>query len=224
MDIYYYCSYTGSPVGFYIGKLTSADRYMETTELTGGNVPLLLSRCFTQGVVCKAFGQLEQGSYFFLIKGLSAKGTDPMEPAEYFINFAFVTDKASEFEQWMKRTSDSEQSIADAIKDTVQIDEKSRCGFLIRGSAVQKLVQMSFGSLFYDIKPQKDTVCFELISEKTDLSELAEALGLNEYKYCRHIQGKWFQFSKKKRVRLLVLLGMIVFAAGLLFILISTRR
>lgn len=223
MDIYYYCSYTGSPVGFYIGKLTSADRNTETTELAGGNVPLLLSRCFTQAVVCKAFGQLEEGAYFFLIKGLTAKGTDPEGPAEYFINFAFVTDKASEYEQWMKSTSDSEQSIADAIKGTMQIDERSRCGFSIQGSAVQKLVQMSFGSLFYDIKPRKDIVCFELISERTDLSELTETLGLNEYRYCRHINGRWFQFSKKKRSWLWLFWGMIIFTAGLLFILIATR-
>lgn len=204
-EVYYYCSYKRSPVGFEMGRLCHEPGRTENYELSKEKIDPFIRGCFENGAVRAACGVLpnkEPPKYFLLIRRLLAHGQKKGEPDDYNINLALVTEDRSMFDAWSQdRVSEAE--VADAIKDSMEIDDYSDFGFTVRPQKLTSLLEQSLGSLFKGAKPDldKDEFCLETRYEDADLDELAHALGLSKAdgKFYPSAQ-KWATYRKKKEI------------------------
>ena len=220
MEIYYYCSYKGSPVGFQLGKLKYPSGGSRLHALDAQGIPPLVQRCFDQNIVRKVCKRsAEEKEYILLAKGLTAKGKQPEDPAEYYINFALVTDSEADCQKWLRGDGASGLAIADAIRDTMELDRQSAFGFTVRGDKLDALLSMSYRKLFEDAAAKEhDGILLEAISPNTTAEQLQQALRLDALEGCR-LNGNWFKFGKKKESRkapLGILLAAAVIAALIL--------
>lgn len=220
MEIYYYCSYKGSPVGFQLGKLKYPSEGSKLHALDAQGIPQQVQRCFDQNIVRKVCKRsAEEKEYILLAKGLTAKGKQPEDPAEYYINFALVTDSETDCQMWLREDGTSEQAIADAIRDTMELDRQSAFGFTVRGDKLDALLSMSYRKLFEGAaEKEQDGILLEAISPNTTAEQLQKALRLDALEGGR-LNGNWFKFCKKKESRktpLGILLATAVIAALIL--------
>lgn len=201
MDVYYYCSYKGSPVGFILGKLSNVNKTEDTLTLSKDNIEPLIQQCFELGMIRKAYGILPQkpDHYFLLLKKLVAKrGSDDLD---YYLNVAFVTEDQEQYNQWMcEDGSVTEAAVAQTVRETILVDHESDFGYKISSKALAKLVGKKFGSLLG--KWGADGTYFELASQNTDPDDVIKALGLADGTVTLESlpeNRNWTQLFKKNR-------------------------
>ena len=232
MEIYYYCSYTGSPVGFQMGKLTYDGQTNGTLKLESLDNPTCDQRfiqcCFDQRAVRKVYQcSKEENKYFFLLKGLSAKGKNPGDPEQYYINFAVLTDQLADFKRYFrgKNVPNPKETIPSAVRDTMQLDKESEFGFTICGKEVRQLLNLSYRTYFGDgfriqdeqtIWEPRPGIFLELISPNVNLEQLMQALKYSGNCAKIEIPGNWFELgelgkkkARGKRIPLLILLAVL---------------
>lgn len=211
MDIYYYCTYSRSPVGYVLGTLAYHPNQSSNYELKEENIEPLIRKCFEQGRVQKGFGLLPNSSkYFVLVKSLDAEGTTD-EDADYNMNIAFVTKDRETYRNLLREGNDQKQGIANALKETMEINRKSDFGFTVRPRKLNELLEKSFRSLFdendkspvsHALESAEPYTYFGLLSSQTDLDDLRKSLGLVEQdKALKWMPNskKWVIYCKKKR-------------------------
>ena len=203
MEIYYYCSYTGSPCGFNLGKLEFDGGAPTARTLSGGPFDPLIRRCFDHGIVKNAYGFLPTAPrWFLLIEDLEFRDADN---TRFYMNIALVTEKVDQYERWMKK-GPSKEAIAELCRQTMVIDRTSEYGFKVDGAYLTKLIECSFGSLFTPVVPNTtgEGPFFELSSPSADLKEAALDLGLSDStKELTRVPdgGSWAKLVKKKKSR-----------------------
>lgn len=205
MEIYYYCSYTGSPVGFQLGKLNT-----ENGKLSSENIPLLIRRCFSQGMVRKACGWLlEEEKYFLLVKDLTAKGKESNEADEYYLNIALVSGQYNDYQKWLSDKTTEEQEISNSIRDTMSLRGDPRFGFTVHLDRIAALTEQSFGGLFAGISPKEEETYFQGLSPNLSERELIDILAIPSDDYDlkklrpdTQREGTWFRLGKKKERRI----------------------
>ena len=203
MQIYYHCTYKGSPVGFCIGKLDMEGQIAGNIELREENTNPFIRTCFNYGTVRKACGILPQepSKYFLLAKKLAAQGKAPEEPEHYSINIALVTDSKNQFRSWLAREDGSELEIAETVKASMEINRSNNFGFTVRADQAASLAEKSFKSLFTGCEPQYAELetWVETSYMQTDLKQLAEDLELSEpdKEFQKSGSGKWVIYRKK---------------------------
>ncbi|MDE7244713.1 MAG: hypothetical protein K2O18_12175 [Oscillospiraceae bacterium] len=240
MEIYYYCSYTGSPTGFQLGKLTNAGQNMGLLALEKQNVSELIQRCFDLRAVRRAYQYPpepnESNEFFFLLKGLTAQGKGPDEPEMYYINFAVVTGREAEFQKCFRGGDVSDCEIAEAVRGTIQPDPNSEFGFQIRGEKAAKLLKLSLRAQRGEINDRKGTFLKLLCrKEKEDLNQLIQALKLDGFHLEEVLptertaqtdldktiekEGTWFVKKKLRRTNLPILILIALVAAAMFLLL-----
>lgn len=204
MEIYYYCSYTGSPCGFILGKYAFDSDVTRVPTLSSEKIDPLIERCFEYGVVQKAFGPLlsETNRRFLLVKDLNFRDADN---TRFYMNIALVTEKMDQYERWMKK-GPSKEAIDELCRQTIVIDRTSKFGFKVDGAYLTKLIDCSFGSLFTPVASNAtgEGPFFELSSASADLKEAALDLGLSDStKELTRVPdgGSWAYLAKKKKSR-----------------------
>ena len=204
MDIYYYCSYTGSPVGFQLGKLNA-----ETGKLSSENIPLLIRRCFSRGMVRKACGRLPgEEKYFLLVKDLTAKGKASDEADEYYLNIALTSSQYADYEKWLSDETE-EREIADSIRDTMSLRGDPTFGFTVCKEQIAALTGLSFRNLFRGIAPKEEGTYIQVLSPNLSERDLKDILAITDDN-CnlkkqgadKQREGAWFYFDKKKERRI----------------------
>jgi len=204
MEVYYYCSYTGSPVGFILGKLSNVNEAEESLTLSKEHLEPLIRKCFELGMVRKACGILtrEPKRYFLLLKKLVARGG--RDDLDYYLNIAFVTESQQQYMQWMdKDEMVTEDTIAQACRETILVDRESDFGYKISSKFLTMLTRKKFGIMLGKCREAalKDGLYFELSAHDTDQDEVMQALGLSSAE-----QGlepisedeNWMKLIKKK--------------------------
>lgn len=214
MEIYYYCSYTGSPVGFQLGKLTYDGQNNGTLTLERTNARTGIQRCFDQRAVRKVYWHLwDKKEHFFLLillKGLTAKGKGPEDPAEYYINFAVTANQRDDFWKCFRGEGRgvSDERIAEAVRDTMQVDRESEFGFKICGDKIPNLLKLPYDAQFGDIghgkeednhKPMRTGCFLELLSPNINPEQVLQALKCNESASWRNMPGNWIELTAKNR-------------------------
>ncbi len=206
MQIYYYCNYKGSPVGFNLGQFDISDKDNAEIVLSEKGINPFIQNCFDYGSVRKACGVLpkESGKYFLLVKKLAAEKKNADDPEHYSLNIALVTDDKDQFRDWLTQEKDSEQDISETIRDSMKIDHINDFGFTVQRDKAVLLTKKSFKSLFVGcaVNKAETTTCVETAYTQTDLKALAKELQLSEpYKEFRKIHNseKWVAYDKKKR-------------------------
>lgn len=203
MDIYYYCSYTGSPVGYQLGKLNE-----DTGKLVDENIPRLIHRCFSRGMIRKACGRFPgENKYFLLVKDLTARKAAEDGAEEYYLNIALVSDSFDDYKKWLSGNL-PEQKIANVIRDTISLRNDPQFGFTVHKEQVEALKNLKFSTLFKGIAPDEEMAYFQVLSPNLTTEELQDTLGLlddscNLTKMPADIsrEGEWFQSCKKKEFR-----------------------
>ena len=206
IEVYYYCSYTGSPVGFILGRV-SYDGTSTACNLSRKEISPFIRACFESGNVRNAFGILETSGmeaespkYFLLCKNLRAAGQGPHEPAEFYLDIAFVTDNREEYIALLKKGPATTREIADRVRDTMVLNDSSPFGFTIRGEQLVQLVQTPLGSLF-DV-PSEFTEKPGPILELTSIAniEIVERqLSLSSTRKClvQIRDSKWVEYTTR---------------------------
>lgn len=205
MEVYYYCSYKGSPVGFILGKLSGVNEAEDTRMLSKNDIDPLIRECFELGMVRKAYGLLPQkpDHYFLLLKKLVTKGGG--DDLDYYMNISFVTDDQKQYQEWMKMDSEvTEDTIAQAVRETILLDRESDFGYKIKSKPFANLVEKNFGSIFGKRKTTylEDGTYFELASQKTDLDDVMRAIGITDDALMLEPlkeDGNWVSLSQKKK-------------------------
>lgn len=224
MEVYYYCSYTGSPVGFQLGKLDPA-----SGKLIGENIPPLLRRCFSQGMIRKACGCLPgEEKYFVLVKDLTAKKSAAGDAEEYYLNIALVSDQVEDYRMWLTCKTIPEQTIADLIRDTMSLHGDPSFGFTVHTDKIKNLSGMALGDSFRGIQAKEDDSYFQVLSPNLRSEEVQDALNLPNNGYMLEKlrsdtshDGNWFHFVKKKEKRtpsrkaILIPVAVLIVLAGL---------
>lgn len=204
MEVYYYCSYTGSPVGFQLGRLDFA-----SGKLSDEGIPPLIRRCFSRGMIRKACGFLPDAEkYFVLVKDLTAKRLTAADAEEYYLNIAFVSERLEDYQKWLSSEDVAQQAVADKIRDTMSLRGDPVFGFTVHMEQAQKLFDLPVGTLFKGILPKEHTTYFQVLSSNISPDELQSTLNLsNDDCVLEKLQsdslreGNWFQFCKKKTDR-----------------------
>ncbi len=226
MDIYYYCSYTGSPVGYILGCLTYNPNQSANYTLSRKRIPPVIRRFFEYDTVCNAFGILpaEPKQYYLMMKNLTAKGDKNGEAPEYYLNLAFVTQDVDEYKRLLRAGGGTSEDIAVMIKDSMELDRTSDFGFTIRPDRLKKLVKGSFRSVFESSGALERVNTFlEVDSPQADLTYLTENLELSDPERTLSFlpeAPKWVVYSKKKQTRPIRLIVVIPIAAGILAVII----
>lgn len=203
MEVYYYCSYTGSPVGFILGKLSNVRETEEPLELSEEQIDPLIRSCFELGMVRGACGLLteEPKSYFLLFKKLVARGGQ--DALEYYLNIAFVTEDQQQYLQWLDVDGTVSKDVAQACRETISLNRKSDFGYDVNGRSLAALTKMKFGSLLKNCRTAalEDGLYFELASHNADTDKVMQALGIS----CKDWDlesipegGNWVRVIKKK--------------------------
>lgn len=225
MDIYYYCSYTGSPVGFILGKLSNAHEVEEPLALSGEKIEPLIRNCFELGMVRSACGLLTQAPkrYFLLFKKLVARGG--RDELDYYLNIAFVTENQQQYLQWLDEDNTiTEDAIAQAGRETILVDRESDFGYKVSGKSLEVLTKMKFGSLLRKcrVAAREDGLYFELASHDADTDEVMQALGISSEERDLELiseDGNWVRVIKKKaKLSRIPILILILLAAVILLV------
>lgn len=225
MDIYYYCSYTGSPVGYILGFLAYTPGQSQNYVLSRNNIPPVIRSFFEQDTICNAFGILpaEPKQYYLMMKNLTARGSKDGEASEYYINLALVTQDVDEYKRWLRDGGKTPKEIADAIKASMELDRTSDFGFTVRPDALKRLIGMSFRSIFEGSGALERVKTFlEVDSPQTDLIYLMENLKLSDPKKTLSFlpdAPKWVIYDvidKKKRTQPIRLIAAVPTAVGIL--------
>lgn len=201
MEVYYYCSYTGSTVGFQLGRLD-----FESGKLSDEGIPPLIRRCFSRGMIRKACGVLpDTEKYFVLVKDLTAKKFAATDAEEYYLNIALVSEYVEDYQKWLSSGDMTQQAAADIIRDTISLHGDPKFGFTICVDQIKKLNEIVWSSLFNGILPEKGTTDFQVLSPNMSSEELAKILGLIKADYTveklrldKQRSGNWFRIYKKK--------------------------
>ncbi len=204
MEVYYYCSYTGSPVGFILGKLNDVSEAEGTRTLNKEHLEPMIRQCFELGMIRKACGLLTQEPkrYFLLFKKLIARGGQ--DGLDYYLNIAFVTESQQQYLQWIDEDKlVTEDTIAQACRETILVDRESDFGYKINSKSLAMLTKMKFGSMLGKFRTAalEDGIYFELSAPNTDTDDVMKALGIsNTSQYLEQIpeDGNWVRLIKKK--------------------------
>lgn len=209
MDLYYYCSYDGSPVGFRIGKVDVSSQETKMQELSGEHIEPFIRRCFENGLVRSAFGKIPSNEvlkkkYFLLKKKLVGK----KDSCNYYMNIALVDNEWDRFNSLMQN-SDNETTLAEAVMDSIQQHKDDDFGYKVDTGKLSEILSIGYAGICNSNDKrmqsvQNDDVFFTTLStEKPDVYVLKSGLGIAQGSDEDQIKifkesGKVFRFEKKR--------------------------
>lgn len=230
MKVYYYCSYTKSPVGFRVGVLDTDSAHDEVCQLSGQSISPFIWRCFSQGSIRKACGLIPDGregadQYFVLLKSKNAVIKDEIE---YFVNIAFVTEQNEEYESWLQGENHSETFLFQSIVDTMALKGSSEFGFEVRAGRLKALANERCGGLFKGWPKGKNGTYFELTSSKTPPEQLIDLFEFNkdgkEYIANKLDESSWILVKKKQKVSQWIIPVIVAATIAVLLLFLSTMK
>ncbi|MBR0281878.1 MAG: hypothetical protein IJQ81_09830 [Oscillibacter sp.] len=140
MKVWFYCSYSGSPVGFQLGYVDTESLSEGENRLVAGTPHPLLNRCLSYQGVKEAFGKIPATNSYVAVRPISR-----LEGDRVYLNFAFETDSAIEFAsivQYMDTYRTHDRDLFDIMLPTVIEDTRdSSFGIHVNGRELQKVIR-----------------------------------------------------------------------------------
>ncbi len=207
MNLYYYCSYDGSPVGFRIGRIDALSRD-EKIELSSEKIEPFIRRCFETGLVRSAFGKIpsdadSEKKFFLLKKKLIEKKAD----CNYYMNVAVVEEEWDKFCSLLQDGAD-EVSLATAVMSSIEPSGENAFGYRVDTQELSKVLECGFASVCNCNETrinnvQKNDAFYATLSTETpDTDALKKSLGIvqgsSTHTEITKESGKVFCFGKKK--------------------------
>lgn len=207
MNLYYYCSYDGSPVGYRIVRIDALSRD-ERIELSSEKIEPFIRRCFETGLVRSAFGKIpsdadSEKKFFLLKKKLRRKKAD----CNYYMNVAVVEEEWDKFCSLLQDGVD-EVSLADAVMSSIEPSGENAFGYKVDTQELSKVLECGFASVCNCNETrinnvQKNDAFYATLSTETpDTDALKKSLGIvqgsSTHTEITKESGKVFCFGKKK--------------------------
>ena len=140
MKVWFYCSYSGSPVGFQLGYVDTESLSEAENHLVAGTPNPLLNRCLSYQGVKEAFGKIPGTTSYVAVRPVSRREDDRV-----YLNFAFETDDATEFAsvvRYMDKYRERDRDLFDIMLPTVIEDVRdSSFGIHVNGRELQKVIK-----------------------------------------------------------------------------------
>jgi hypothetical protein len=185
MNLYYYCSYDGSPVGFRIGRIDALSRD-EKIELSSEKIEPFIRRCFETGLVRSAFGKIpsdadSEKKFFLLKKKLIEKEAD----CKYYMSVAVVEEEWDKFCSLLQDGAD-EASLATAVMRSIKPSGENAFGYRVNTQELSKVLECGFASVCNCNETrinnvQKNDAFYATLSTETpDTDALKKSLGIGE--------------------------------------------
>ena len=137
MKVWFYCSYSGSPVGFQLGVIDTAS---PSEHLSPGKPHRLLDRCLSYQGVKEAFGKIPGTSSYVAVRPISRREGDRV-----YLNFAFETEDAGEFNSivdFIKRYRSKDSALFRLMLPTVVEDmHDSSFGIRVNVEELTKIIE-----------------------------------------------------------------------------------
>lgn len=150
MKIYFYCSYTGSPVGFIMGSMSQLPQG-QWSDLSKDGISNEIRACFEHGIVKNAVGRissLTSNSYarkwVLVIKNITCPDIHSDRPLTWYINIALETDSQSQFETWIKRGVNIE--LCEKLSCILTVDKNNDFGYTIDRHELSNIIDASLAS------------------------------------------------------------------------------
>ena len=226
MQIYYYCSYEGSPAGYHIGKVETSSYDIDLQEPSCDKINPFIQQCFENGIVRGGYGKIpESADVYFLLK---KKFTATKENVKYYINFAIVTDEWTEFEALMQK-GNAETEIINNYLESIKPDTLFYFGYRIQTEKIKKISSCGYGSIFninhdyLKMVKQKDAVFIETSTGVPDMETLEKNLQLRKkidekgIERCK-IEEKLFCYKKKTTIHMKSMIIILVIFLGIIWI------
>ena len=226
MQIYYYCSYEGSPAGYHIGKVETSSYDIDLQEPSCDKINPFIQQCFENGIVRGGYGKIpESADTYFLLK---KKFTATKEKVKYYINFAIVTDEWTEFEALMQKEN-TETEIINNYLESIKPDTLFYFGYRIQTEKIKKISSCGYGSIFninhdyLNMVKQKDAVFIETSTGVPDMETLEKNLQLRKkidekgIERCK-IAEKLFCYKKKTTIYMKSMIIILVIFLGIIWI------
>lgn len=207
MNLYYYCSYDGSPVGFRIGRIDALSRD-EKIELSSEKIEPFIRRCFETGLVRSAFGKIpsdaDSEKKFFLLK---KKLIEKKDDCNYYMNVAVVEEEWDKFCSLLQDGA-NEVSLATAVMRSIKPFGENAFGYRVDTQELSKVLECGFASVCNCNETrinnvQKNDAFYATLSTETpDTDALKKSLGIvqgsSTHTEITKESGKVFCFGKKK--------------------------
>lgn len=224
MNLYLYCSYDGSPVGFKIGR-TDVSHSNTNNNLSRDCIDPFIQKCFECGLVQNAFGCIpqtedNQKKYFILKKKMNAQ----KEHTQYYINFAIVFEcnEATIFQDILNHEND-EKTFATSFIESMTREADSIWGYTISLSSLVTLIKSGLKGIVPSTSKrisyilQDDRFYTTLSTPQPIINDLFFDLGINSdsEKLTRlHNDNNLFYIRKKhlasRTMILIVLLAIVI--------------
>ena len=209
MQIYYYCSYEGSPAGYHIGRITDSSCDNGLQELSIDKINPFIRQCFEIGMIRSGFGEIPGSvetpqQYFLLKKKLTAIKTN----VKYYINFAIVTGDWEEFKTLMKKEN-TEAEIINNFLESIEPAPLFYFGYRIRTERLKKISSCGYGGIcewinhkYLKMIEQSNALFIETSTDKPDIEALEQSLMLKSKIEDRNLERskiaeKLFCYKKK---------------------------
>lgn len=207
MDLYYYCSYDGSPVGFRIGRVNILDKDDEQKELSAKHIDPFIRRCFETGLIRSAFGKIptdtdSQKKYFLLKKKMIGKKAG----CNYYMNVAVVEDEWDKFSSLM-HDCDDEAKLATAVMNSIEPVKDDSFGYKVNTHKLSDVLSFGYAGICncnearMRTVQQNDTFFVTLSTANPDRDILKSCLGIAHGKEMQteilKESGKVFRIGKK---------------------------
>ena len=211
MDIYYYCSYTGSPVGFVIGKIQNIFSEKHGLELDDKNINPFLRICLENGVIRKGCGVIPQNlnrdiKYFLVHKSSMPVALPLNTSVQCYINIAFLCDTKDEFVKifntWYSMPEDVSNSV---VASTIEIDHGAKFGYNVNRNRLVEILNQSCGlnsdsPLLEFLTTGNST--YDFMTKNPNLPDLSRLLTTgvdSDFELILHPEFHCFILQKKKR-------------------------
>lgn len=244
MNLFYYCSYDGSPAGFRIGRVDTLSQDGKSHELSSEQIEPFIRRCFEMGLIRSAFGKIpseerKQNGYFLLKKKLIGKKAD----CNYYMNVAVVEEEWDRFCSLLQDGAD-EASLATAIMSSIEPSGNDVFGYKVNTSRLSEVLKCGYATVcncnarrMENVR--KNSVFYATLSTETpDTDTLKRSLGIskcdNDATEFTKESGKVFCFRKKKSAsiwnrmpmlaKVAMVVGLIAAIAGVIALITSILK
>lgn len=235
MDLYYYCSYDNSPVGFYIGKIPAVDSLnlmpAKKLELSKENINPFIRKCFESGLIRNVFGKVpeEFGQGYFLMK---KKMVHKIENRNYYMSIALTGLRWNEFSDLMKVDSnDTKEKLAKLVAESISQNKTNDFGYEVRSEVISRLIGFKYAGICKCNKErmkkiqEDDCLYAELLNGNPDKEEIGQLFG-EQFEMIKE-SGTEVRIGKKNECRVkklaICLIGVVVLALITWLIIFRTK-
>lgn len=231
-ELYSYCSYKGSPVGFRIGK-TKVENEIDLT-LCDDNINQFVRKSFESGMITCVFGKLPKSDkYVYLVKKLEYTGNNG--ESIIYMNFAWIFSDYGKYISFASgiRTL-SNDKISEIMYKIIKPDSNDeKFALKIKGEKLVNAIKNISGEDVMNERDSRsqDSLCVKVVSKSVDekrINELYNGLYEEKFAFFKHKNSDYDYELKKKnslnKDKNIAMIGLLFLIAIIVMVVMMIKR